>query len=372
MDILFLSVSAGGGHLKAAEAIMESVEERYPGSRTLLVDTLKYINPIVDRLIVGSYLNAVKTTPKVYGKLYELSEYGENMNDFSKGVNRLLSHRIKTLIEQFKPSVIVCTHPFSLQIMSSLKRKNTVDLPVLAILTDFVTHSFWIHENIDAYVVAHECMKLEMINRGIPESSVYPLGIPVSSDFLQKHDRSEVLEQLGLDNRLTFLVMGGSLGFGEVKSTFQSLMKCRKDFQIITVCGRNSKLKRQLEKYSQSSPKRVKVLGFTNRIPELMDASNFIFTKPGGLTVAEALSKELPMFIMSPIPGQEEGNSFFLTNNGAAARIHGNKDMDSILCQILDNPLRIRHMKEMASYLSKPNAAEDIVNLIGKLELMRT
>jgi processive 1,2-diacylglycerol beta-glucosyltransferase len=368
MDTLILSVSAGGGHMKAAEAIKECIESRFPESRTLIVDTLKYVNPIVDKFIVGGlYLNTVKNAPVLWGLLYELAESGDNMTDFSKAVNKLLSVKIKNLINDFKPSVIVCTHPFPLQMLSNLKKKGKVTIPTVAILTDYASHPFWLYEHIDAYVVAHNYMKYEVEKRNIPENIVYPFGIPVLKSFLKKRDRASILKELNLDDKLTVLMMGGSLGFGEVRDTFQSLLNSKKDLQIIAITGQNMKLKRQLEKYSDTSKKKVIILSYTNRVSDLMDISDLIITKPGGMTITESLVKELPIIIISPIPGQEERNAHFLSNVGAAARILDTDDVDTVLNQILDNPLRIKHMKEMCRFLAKPNSSEDTVGLLERL-----
>lgn len=367
MDILILSVAVGGGHIKAGEAVKEVVEQKYPGSRILIVDSLKYVNPIVDKLVVGSYLNTVKNTPQIYGKLYEMSESTNNINDFSKTVNKFLSYRIKKLIHDFKPSVIVCTHPFPLQMVVNLKKKGKIHVPLSVIMTDFVVHPLWLHDDVDAYVVAHDYMKHEMTMKGIPAHTIYPYGIPISSSFLQKKDRNSILKEFRLDNKLTILVMGGTLGFGQIKDTFKSLVSSSKDLQIIAITGKNIKLKRQLENYSLYTNKKIKILSYTENVSELMDISDILITKPGGMTVSEALIKELPMFIISPIPGQETGNANFLVNNGAAIRLYPNYDIEDALYQIVDNPLRIKQMKEMSRYLAKPDASKDILSLLETL-----
>ncbi|MCX8128907.1 MAG: UDP-N-acetylglucosamine--LPS N-acetylglucosamine transferase [Clostridia bacterium] len=368
MDTLILSVSAGGGHMKAGEAIKECIEHKYPGARTMIVDTLRYVNPIIDKFIVGGlYLNTVKNAPILWGILYELAESGDNVTDFSKAVNKLLSVKIKNLINDFKPSVIVCTHPFPLQMLSNLKKKGKVNIPTVAILTDFATHPFWLHEHIDAYVVAHDYMKYEAVNRNLSEDIIHPFGIPISKSFLQKKDRAAILRELKLEDKLTVLMMGGSLGFGEVRDTFQSLLNSKKDLQIIAITGKNTKLKRQLEKYTEASKKKVVILSYTNRVADLMDISDLLITKPGGMTIAEALVKELPIIIISPIPGQEERNAHFLTNIGAAARILDTDNVDAVLNQIIDNPLRIKHMKEMCRFLAKPNSSENTMELLEQL-----
>jgi processive 1,2-diacylglycerol beta-glucosyltransferase len=367
MNILFLSVSAGGGHMKAAEALKSYIEEKYPESRTMVLDSLKYINPILDKLIIGSYINTLKTTPKIYGKLYEIAETGDNLSEVSQNVNKILSYKIKRLIREFIPDLVVCTHPFPLQMATNLKKQGKIKTKIAAVLTDFIPHPFWLHDEVDAYIVAHSGMKFEMINKGIKEEIIYPLGIPVSKNFTQPLDKSQMRKELDLKDIPTVLIMGGSLGFGQMKDTFLTFLNTPKVLQLVVVTGKNTKLMRQVKKYSALSPKSVKIFGYTDKISELMSASDLIVTKPGGLTVSESLIKQLPMILISPIPGQEENNARFLQNSGVAARIYPKQNVEEVLYQLLDNPLRIRHMKEMAQHLARPNACEDIVKLFNDI-----
>jgi len=364
MKVLFLSVSAGGGHLRAAEALKECLELKYLDSKSIIIDTMKYINPLVDKLIIGSYLSAVKKTPAIYKKIYELSDSGVNINNISKSVNKFLSFRIKKLIDEFKPSVIVCTHPFPVQMLSNLKKKGQVTVPIVAVVTDYAVHLLWTFDCIDAFVVAHDLLKLEAIDKGFSGDIIYPLGIPVSNNFLRKRDKPTIFKELNLEEKLTVLIMGGSLGFGEVRDVFQALLRSEKDLQIIAITGQNQKLKKQLEKYSINTGKSVKILSYTEKVSDIMDVSDLIITKPGGMTITESLVKELPIVIMSPIPGQEEKNAQFLLANGAAIRITQNDNVESVLSQIIDDPSRVLHMKEKARLLAKPNSCEDIIALL--------
>lgn len=371
MKVLFLSASTGGGHTKAAEAIMESMEKKLSGFNGQVVDTLKHISPVIDKLVVGTYLNTVRKTPRIYGTFYKLSETDENITDITKTFNKLMSFKLNDFINEYAPSVIVCTHTFPLQMLSSLKVKGKIRVPVIGVVTDFVNHLFWKLDGVDAFIVAHESIRNGMIRAGMPGEKIYTYGIPVSQIFLQKKDRFQLTQEFGLKNKLTMLVMGGSLGFGEFRNVFDSLLKCSRDIQVIAVTGHNRKLESELKEIADKSYKDTKILGYTNRISDLMDVSDFVITKPGGVTISEALVKKLPILIMSPIPGQEERNARFLTNTGAAARIFRNEDLDSIFCQVLDNPLRLRQMREMADYLAKPDASNKIADLIENISTQR-
>lgn len=369
MKILILTVSAGAGHIKAAEAISEQMKLKYPDSNIMIVDTYKYISPLLDRIIVGGYLSILRMTPKIYDKYYSLSEPVGSRYNFGSILNRFLAIKLLELIDKFNPSVIACTNFIPLQILSTLHKSNRLTIPTISVITDYTTHSYWIHDYVSAYVVANDFIKTELINKGISSDIIHPLGIPVGKSFYQNNNRHKLLLKYGLENKPTILIMGGSLGFGSIKKTFLSLLKIKKDIQILVITGTNNKLRSQLEEYSKTSEKSIRIIGYTDKISEYMDMSDILITKPGGMTVSEALTKNIPLLLISPIPGQEERNAQFLSNIGAAARAFKKGDLETVLHQLIDNPLRICHMKEMTKFLSKPNATEKITGLLAEMSL---
>jgi len=364
MNVLYFSISMGAGHLRAAECLKEYVDQKYPKSRSLIIDTFKYINPIVHKILVDGYLSIARNVPYAYGALYSMSEKMDNLNKLSNALSKIFSYKLVKLINDFNPSIIVCTHPFPLQIVSCLKKERKIHVPSIGILTDYVNHPFWFHDNIEAYIVSHDKIKQDMVRCGISENRIYSCGIPVSRIFLKKTPKYTLLKKYGLDNKFTILIMGGSLGFGNIKKVFLSLLKSEKDMQIIVVAGKNKKLEQQLKTCSSHYNKKTLVIGYTNEICNLMDITDLIITKPGGMTISEALVKELPIFIMSPIPGQEERNSRFLTNSGAAEKIYTEKDVQNIINTVFYNPDKLSNMKENSKKLCLPNSGYDIVNLM--------
>jgi processive 1,2-diacylglycerol beta-glucosyltransferase len=155
--------------------------------------------------------------------------------------------------------------------------------------------------------------------------------------------------------------MGGSLGFGNIESIFETLLPSLSDFQTIIVCGKNKKLYNKLERYSNRD---VHILEFTDKIAYYMSVADILVTKPGGMTITEALNIGVPMALISPIPGHEEKNARFLLNQGAAISLSAEDSFIATLKQLLYNPTRLSTMKEMAKSLSKPNAQDDISALI--------
>lgn len=67
-----------------------------------------------------------------------------------------------------------------------------------------------------------------------------------------------------------------------------------RDCHITVVCGRNAKLNQLLTKQFQSNNS-VKILGFVERMDELMASATCIISKAGGLTLAESLALKVPL-----------------------------------------------------------------------------
>ncbi|SKA76242.1 Monogalactosyldiacylglycerol synthase [Caloramator quimbayensis] len=365
MKVLALSVSAGTGHFKAAKAIKNYFEKNYTDVEMEIIDTLRYINPVINKIVVGSYLQSIKITPKIYEKLYEHADKDDTISSFSEMANHLLSIKIKSLVEDINPDVILCTHPFPLEMISILKRKGKISIPAIGILTDYAVHSFWFYDYIDAYIIPNEDFIDEAAEKGADINSLYPLGIPVESQFLMPVEKAAIKNQLGLyEGKPTILLMGGSLGIGNIKKIYEALSLSDLDIQLIVCTGRNHRLKEKIEEIYEKAQKKSLILSYTENMNAIMSVSDILITKPGGLTIAEALVKGLPIIINSPIPGHEEKNANYLLNCGIAATFKKSSDAVNVVRQLIKNTSRLEQMKSIALEKSKPNSTKDICRLI--------
>ena len=170
-------------------------------------------------------------------------------------------------------------------------------------------------------------------------------------------------QKLGLDpEKPVVLFMGGSMGYGNMAENVKKLDGLDRDFQIIAVCGSNKKALESMK--GTEFKKKVLSFGFVKNVDELMDASDILITKPGGLTTSESLTKGLPMIIVNPIPGQEDQNTEFLLNNGAAAAVTKGYSLEEAVYNLVTSPERIRNMEDAISILRKPNATNDICRFV--------
>ncbi|OFI06185.1 processive diacylglycerol beta-glucosyltransferase [Clostridium acetireducens DSM 10703] len=368
MRVLILSVSAGGGHSHAAEAIKSYIKIYDKNSQVKIIDTLKYINPIIDKVVIGGYLKTIKITPSLFGKLYNYSENDFALSSLSAKINEMLAYKLLPLIKKFKPEILITTHPFTTEMLSILKRKYKVDLPGMSIITDYTPHSFWLHQNIDAYIVANSDMIDEMVLKGIPKKNIHPLGIPVNPKFMNKHNKKYTLEQLNLkENVTTLLIMGGSLGIGKISDVYKELIKVNKNIQIIAITGNNKKLYYELLNLQKTSNKKTSIIGYTNEVNKYMQACDLLLTKPGGLTITEALICNIPLALFSPIPGQEEKNAEFLLKHNLAIKLKNIKDCRETIEKLLSSPNTLKTMRDNCSKFSKPYCGNNIYNLINSL-----
>lgn len=209
--VLIFYASYGGGHLSAANSIREFINSNYDNIQTEMIDCMKYVNKHIEKLTTTAYKEMAKNIPWAWGTIYYTSQKGP-VARFTTASNKILSHKLNTLLQEYKPDLIISTHPFASQMCSYLKKHNKIHAKIASILTDFAPHDQWLvgKKCIDYFFVAHNKMKEDLIEKGIPENKVFATGIPLSNRFLLHYDKKETLESFGLkENKKTVLFFGG-------------------------------------------------------------------------------------------------------------------------------------------------------------------
>lgn len=368
MNILILSASTGGGHMRASKAIEGYMTQQNKDINVKIVDSLLYISPILNKTITGGYVYLATKTPRLYGKLYDLTNKEHKLANFVTRVNNIFANKLLPLIEDFKPDVIITTHPFPTEMVSRLKYKKEINIPLICIMTDYAPHKAWINEKVDAYIVANDDMVGKMVSEGVDLKCIYPYGIPVDEVFFEEKEKQLVLEELGLDSNLpTILMMAGSFGVNNVFDVYRNIVDIDLEFQIILVTGRNQRLYNHFEDVIGSSSKKTKLIYFTNEINKFMQASDIIITKPGGLTVTEALACNIPMAVFDAIPGQEEENAEFLLKHNMAVRIKDGDSCRKAIVELLKDGNKLENMKEACKSFGKNDSTKNIFLLINEL-----
>lgn len=369
--ILIFYASYGGGHLSAANSIKQYIDENFDGFDTELVDCMLYVNKSINKITTAAYKEMAKKFPWAWGEVYRHSQRG-TIAHISSTANNLMARKLLKLLKETTPDIIISTHPFGSQMVSYLKRKALVDCKLATIMTDFAPHEQWLvgKEQVDYFFVSHEKMRQSLIDVGISENKVFATGIPLSNRFLTHYNKLEIMNsfELNPDKKVILFFGGGEFGLGREQTIkiLKSFILHSVNHQIVAIAGKNDKMKLSFDKLvsKMQAEDIVKVLPYTDKVPELMSISDLVVTKPGGLTTTESLASGLPIVAINPIPGQEEENAKFLEKSGVAIWLKKQDDFDAVIADLLSDEQKLHQMRVNTKLLAKKNSTRDICNII--------
>lgn len=368
MKIMLLTAATGGGHMRASAAVEQYIRDN-TSFDVVTVDTLKAINRFLDKTVCDSYRFMAKRVPTMFGRLYKQTNRQNRFSDLVPKLSGLFSNLLYSSIAPYHPDVILTTHPFATEMISDLKEDGLITAPLICILTDYGVHRAWIAPKVDAYVVASEDMIPELMSFGVPQEKIYPFGIPVHGMFFHPEDRTMLLRDLHLDTELpTLLFMAGSFGVANIIKLYRDLESTDVNMQVIVITGRNQKLYDAFEKeLAKGTHLPTRLIYFTDEVEKYMHASDLLVTKPGGLTVSEALACNLPMAVFDAIPGQEEDNANFLKIHDMGVRLQKDGDFAGQISSLIKEKKKLQEMRENCQHFDKSQSIPNLLALIRQL-----
>ncbi len=366
--IAVFSVSAGAGHVRAAQAIEAAALQQFPSVRVVHIDLMDLVPPLFKSIYADSYTPIVMHHPALWGYLYaeaDKRKIDSAMDRLRTAVERLNTQKLKKVLREINPDAVLCTHFLPGELFSRWRRKRLWNKPVWVVITDFDVHMLWVYRHLTGYCVASEEVAWRLRGKDVGGASVEVTGIPVMPAFGKKPDRGECAREIGLDpSRTTLLLMSGGAGVVPLHKLSRRILGIRPDIQVIALAGKNRRLLDSLSEVAREFPGRMNPIPFTQTVERLMAASDLAITKSGGLTTSECLAMGLPMIVVSPIPGQEERNADFLLEQGAALKAYDEAGLEFKLRLLLDNPDRLRAMRFNAQRLGAPDAAARILRCV--------
>lgn len=367
--VLILSVSAGAGHVRAAQALEAAIGWWYEDIDAIHMDLMELVPAIFRKVYTEPYLKIVEKYPALWGYLYnkfDREKADSALNQLHVAVERLSTHKLEGVLKEINPDHVICTHFLPAQLLSQKVKKGTFTKPVWVVVTDFDVHSLWIYPHMSGYFAANDEVAWRMATRGIPREIIHVSGIPIAPQFSDTFSRKECAAEFGLNpDKKTILMMSGGVGIGGIEILAEMLLSLNHDFQIVALAARNEQLLGHLNQIAVKHPGRLFPLGFTHVVERVMAASDLAITKPGGLTTSECLAMGLPLIVVSPIPGQEERNADFLLENGAALKACDSGALSYRVSMLLNEPARLDELKKNTKRLGKPDAARTILDTIS-------
>jgi processive 1,2-diacylglycerol beta-glucosyltransferase len=369
--ILMLSVSAGNGHVRAAEALVAHARADFPTISVRHQDVLQLVPRWFSKIYRDMYMALAHRLPDAWGWLYRATDAAgpESLSIRArKAIQTLCASRLLDEIRRYQPDMIICTHFLPAEILADARFKQQVNCPIWVQVTDFDLHPIWVQPGMSGYFVANEELAYRLYAQGVPSSRVVVSGIPLMPGFSMPPDRGSASRQLGLDpSKTTLLMMNGGAGAGLQLPLVQALLKQHPDLQLIVLTGHNTGLRAALQSIEVFYPTRLRALGFVDDVYRLMACADLAITKPGGLSTSECLAMGLPMLLVNPIPGQEERNAAWLLQEGAALRADDPATLQFRLQRLLSDRHKLDAMRTRARALAKPFAAREVLQLARAL-----
>jgi processive 1,2-diacylglycerol beta-glucosyltransferase len=359
MKILIIHATAGAGHKKAAEAIYNGLKNT--GHQAQLVDALDYTNPFFKYSYPTAYTFLVTKVPILWKFFFWLLDFQflQPLIHIGRRIyNAVNAQALEKFLKEEQFDCIIATQFLSVEVIAYLKRTGQIKSKTICVVTDFDVHHIWINKGIDCYATACDYTKKKVESFGVDPARVFVTGIPTDEKFSLPVDQRQIRQTLKINpDQFTVLLATGSFGMGPLEELIDLLKK----HQLLVVCGHNKALCAHLKKKASGQ---VHILGLVDNMDELMAASNVMVTKPGGLSISEALVKRLPLFFFSAIPGQEMGNIRVLKSYGAASDQCALNEIVQKVDDLSVHPELYENLRKKMEPLSKPHAVRDIIQLI--------
>ncbi|MBQ8909203.1 MAG: hypothetical protein IJY90_02850 [Clostridia bacterium] len=351
---LILTVTAGNGHNSCAKSMKNKLESLDPTAEVKIVDLLKTYSTKTRTWIADKGYNiAVSKLCAVYDYFYEQCKRKSPFKRYSCSAMAVAKTTVDKLLKEiveYQPDVIFCTHFYAGAAVTAIKQ--VIDLPCKSVITslDYVNSPFWeACVGVDYFNVPNEDFVQENLDEGFKPQQMLAFGLPVDERTMVETEKSKARAELGIDQNLfTITVMfGGGFWSGGLK-IFKNLVKVLGDrkAQIIMINGRSKKGYDKIAKMTFKDNLKVVNVGFTDKVPLYMSASDVMLNKCGGLCATEVINQGLPMLVTEKIPAQEKYNLKYLQEKGGAYSFKNKKQLAENLFKVMDDEQHRQNMSK--------------------------
>jgi processive 1,2-diacylglycerol beta-glucosyltransferase len=293
--VLILSADVGEGHAAAARALAKQIERSPEPAEVTVIDGLAAMGPLLQPVVEDGYRVQLRFFPWTYTVVYGMLERVAPIRVLARMLLCLFGSRpLARRIDEHEPDVVVSTYPAVTVVLARLRRTQVVRCPTVATITDLTGLFFWAQPGIDTHLVMYgeSLSSVEQIAGRGSARLVRPL---ISSEFLDERSQSASRRELELpeEGRLV-VVSGGGWGVGDIEGAVREIASIPDVSAIVCLAGRNEQLQGRLSEDFADEP-RVRVYGFTDRMPEILAAADALVHSTGGVTCLEAKATGTPV-----------------------------------------------------------------------------
>ena len=361
MKTLILACNTGEGHNSTATAIQQVFERQ--GVACDRADSLVFLSKFVSTVVCAGHDQVYRHIPRAFGAGYRAAERNPRVFRKRSLIYHLLTHgagKLYRFILEGEYDSVICTHAFSAMMATGMREKY--ELPGVRfsfVATDYTCSPIVNECNMETFFIPDESLADEFAGKGVARERLYAAGLPVRTPFLTRTERQEAKARCGIDpSRKHLLMMCGSMGCGPMEE-LATLLAARIDggAVVTVICGTNKNLYKKLHRRFAAS-ECIRVQGYVNNVPELMDSADLYLTKPGGISVTEATAKRLPMVLVNAVAGCEEYNLRYCIERGMACTAATPSEIADVCVALLSDEGKLEQMRENLERYSHDDAAE--------------
>lgn len=360
--ILILTGSYGNGHLEVTRSLITELNKR--GISNIITSDLFYeAHPVLTNVTRKLYIKSFTKGQNIYGFLYYKSDF--RLTDFriDRMIDRYGYMRISQLMKENDFDLVINTFPMqALPIYKQHTKSTKAVIPFINVLTDFCLHTRWISDGIDYFFVACDSLKKELVDTGINENKITVSGIPIKEEFYLYDKPSSHESDISIQTK-NLLISAGA--YGVVKDLAQIIeeLKVKENLHITVVCGSNKLLFNELMQ-AYKSDGNITILGYVSNMADLMNQSDIMVTKAGGISLSEALAIRIPLVLTPAVPGQEKDNARFFEKEGMAIVTKSEDEIVPAISILLKQPHLAKNLTNQMENHFHPHASALIIDKV--------
>jgi UDP-glucose 4-epimerase len=335
-QILIISADIGEGHDLPARAVAREFRDEDPDANISIVNGLPAMGPVLTKVLRENSAFMFTFVPWLFDLQYRLFMYFGPARWFSRRMLTLFGGRgLMRLIRAHDPDVIVSTYPGVTAVLGEMRRKGRLNIPCYSSITDLAGLQFWAHPGIDQHFITHP-ESAEEVERIAGPGSVRWAKPPTAPAFLATRSRGDARRALGLPaGGRVIAVSGGGWGVGDLFGATRTALQFE-DATVLCLCGRNDKLRARVVGHFGAEP-RLRVMGFTDRMGDVLAAADVLVHSSVGLTVLEAIIRGCPVVSYGFGYGHVRASNAALERFKLAQVAHTEKDLGPAIGRALEH-----------------------------------
>ena len=367
--VLILSCSTGQGHNSCAQAVKEQLDREQVDCT--ITDAFRFVSEKFAALMGKGHSFMYCHVPGLFRWGYEFSRKHPGLFREKTVICKILAsgtRRMYQYIAKEKFDTVICTHVLSAIMLTQMQKSFPLALKTAMIMTDYTCYPGMNATDMQRYFIPDAALTEEFVECGIPREKIAAAGIPVRREFYKNIEKTGAKRLLNIHaEHRHLLVMCGSMGCGPIARMVKRLCKnLPEDTEVSVICGTNEKLQKKLDRKYKDTEK-IHVAGYTKQMPLYMDSADLCLMKPGGLSVAEAAVKKLPMAYINAVAGCEQYNIEYFVKKGGAVTSDSPEEITDQCIRILQSEKEQEKMVEALQEYGKAEAAKQIFESMEQL-----